>query len=183
MKVKYQDNKPVPEGFYLGQLDGLEPTVHAQYGDNIKWSFTIIESREHPEVVGSTITGMTSTKVSPKSKMFAWLQAFGVIMGESEEFEMDTLLGQRVKLKVENTTKKSVVDGRDHEITYSNVKALAAYNASLQQPAAAPPTAAPVPAAATAIVQTPPAAAPPAVTAAATTVPPQDLDAGEEFDF
>ena len=107
MKVKYQENKPVPEGFYLARLDGLEETVHAQFGKSIKWTFTITEAPTAPEVVNSTVTAMSSMKVSPKSKLFSWLQAFGVILGDNDNFEMDDLLGRMVKVHIKNNTKQT----------------------------------------------------------------------------
>jgi len=174
MKVKYSENKPVPEGFYLARLDGLEETMHQQFGKSIKWTFTIIEAPAHPEAVNTTVTAMSSMKVSPKSKLFSWLQAFGIILGDNDNFEMDDLLGKMVKVRIKNNTKVAVVDGQERSTTYSNVDALAAYIPQAQQDVPTP-TAQPASA---------PAAAPaPAPAPVANTVPQQDLAADEEFDF
>ena len=175
MRVKFQESKPIPEGFYLARLDGLEETTHPQYGKNIKWVFTIIEAPNCPDAINTTVTAMSSMKVSPKSKLFSWLQAFGVILGADEDFEMDSLLSKKVKVHIKNNTKTSVVDGQDRTTTYSNVDALAAYipqaQAQEQQATSAPaaqPAAAPV--------QTTPAPT-------ATTVQQQQLADDEEFNF
>ena len=164
MKVKFQENKPVQEGFYLARLDGLEETMHPQYGQNIKWIFTIIEAPNNPEAVNTTVTAMSSMKVSPKSKLFSWLQAFGIILGTDEDFEMNSLLGKMVKVRIKNNTKTTMIDGQERAVTYSNVDALAAY-----VPQAATPTAAATPATPAAPV--------------ANTVSQQDLGSDEEFDF
>ncbi|KKK63347.1 hypothetical protein LCGC14_2995210 [marine sediment metagenome] len=185
MRVKFQENKPVPEGFYLARVDGLEETVHPQYGKSIKWTFTIIEAPSCPEAVNTTVTAMSSMKVSPKSKLFSWLQAFGVILGADDDFEMDSLLGKMVKVQIKNNTKVAVVDGQERSTTYSNVCALAAYVPQVQQAAPAQAqAAAPAQAQAAAPAQAQ-AAAPAQAQAAPTanTVPQQNLVSDEEFDF
>ena len=182
MKVRFQENKPVTEGFYLARLDGLEETEHPQYGKSIKWLFTIIEAPNNPEAVNTTVTAMSSMKVSPKSKLFTWLQAFGVILGADEDFEMDSLLSKKVKVRIKNNTKTSVIDGQERSTTYSNVDALAAYIPQAQQTTPTPttptPTAQPaaVPAQTAQPTQTTPAPA-------ANTVSQQDLGSDEEFEF
>ena len=195
MKVRHQENKPIPEGFYLAQLDSLEETNHATFGANIKWSFVIKESPNDPSAVGTTVTGMSSMKVSPKSKMFSWLQAFGVILGGNDEFELDDLIGRMVKVQITNNVKPSMVDGQERTTTYSNVTALAAYIPDQTQavpppvataPAAAPATAAPAVAAPAAAQVASPSPAPATATAVqgtAAVVDPQALNADEDFGF
>jgi len=176
MRVKFQENKPVKEGFYLARLDSLEETVHPQYGKSIKWTFTIIEAPNQPDALNTTVTAMSSMKVSPKSKLFTWLQAFGVILGDNDDFEMDSLLGKKVKVRIKNNTKTSVVDNQERTTTYSNVDALAMYNPQEQQTAPAPtaqPAVAPTQVAPTQV----------APTQVAPTVAQPDLAADEEFDF
>jgi len=161
MKVRYTENKAIPEGFYLARVDALEE-ADSQFGDSIKWTFTILEPQDY---TNSNVTAMCSFKVSPKSKLFAWLQAFGVIMGaDGEEFEMDSLLGKQCRVRIKNTTKTSVIEGKERSITYSNVDAVAAY---------IPPTSASTPAPA----QAAPAQAP------SNTVAQSDLAEDEEFNF
>ena len=165
MKVRYQESKPVPEGFYLARLDGLEETMHQTYGASIKWTFTIVEPTEY---ANTTVTAMSSQKVSPKSKLYSWLQAFGINLGTDDDFELNNLLGKMIKVRIKNNTKSSIVDGQERVTTYSNVDALSQYipaqaptQAPTQAPAQAPAQAAPV----------------------ANTVPQQDLAKDEEFDF
>ena len=174
MKVKYTETKAIPEGFYRARVDALEK-ADSQFGDSIKWTFTILDPQKY---ANSNVTAMCSFKVSPKSKLFAWLQAFGIIMGaDGEEFEMDSLLGKQCRVRIKNTTKVSVVEGKETSITYSNVDAVAAYIPSTKvstpvqaTPAQATPAQAAVPAQAT------PKATP-------NTVPQSDLADEEEFDF
>lgn len=167
MRVRFQESKPVTEGFYLARLDGLEETMHAQYGKNIKWTFTIIEAPNQPDALNTTVTAMSSMKVSPKSKLFLWLQAFDVILGDNDDFEMDSLLGKTVKVRIKNNTKTTVVDGRESTTTYSNVDALAKYVPQAQQATPAPTT-------------QPTQVAP---TQVAPTVAQPDLAVDEEFEF
>ena len=172
MKVRYTETKAIPEGFYLARVDALEK-ADSQFGDSIKWIFTILEPQDY---TNSNVTAMCSFKVSPKSKLFAWLQAFGIIMGaDGEEFEMDSLLGRKCRVRIKNTTKVSVVEGKETSITYSNVDAVAAY---------IPPTTASTPAPAQAAPQqtTPQQTAVPAQ-ATPNTVSQSDLADEEEFDF
>ncbi len=123
LRIKYTEQKPVPEGFYVARLDGLEPVTN-NFGDSVKWTFTIQMPQEY---VGVQVTGMSSTKVSPKSKMFGWLQAFGVVLNPDEEFDIEVLLGKLCQIRVHNKTKKTVIDGRENTTTYSNVDAVAKY--------------------------------------------------------
>jgi hypothetical protein len=155
MKVRYTETKAIPEGFYLARVDALEK-ADSQFGDSIKWTFTILEPQAQ---ANSTVTAMCSFKVSPKSKLFAWLQAFGTILSNGEEFEMDSLLGRTCRVRIKNTTKVSVVEGKEQSITYSNVDAIAAHTPSTTASTSAP------------------------TQAASNTVPQQDLADDEEFDF
>jgi len=123
LKIKYTEQKAVPEGYYVARLDGLEPVTN-QFGDSVKWTFTI---QAPQEFVGTQVTGMSSTKVSPKSKMFAWLQAFGVVLNPDEEFDIETLLGKMCQIRTVNKTKTTVKDGHEQTTTFSNVDAVAAY--------------------------------------------------------
>lgn len=164
MKVKYTENKPIPEGYYVARVDGIEETTHPQFGPSIKWTFTIMEPQQH---ANTTVTAMSSIKVSPKSKLFAWLQAFGIILGaDDQEFEMDSLLGKWCRVRVKNNEKKSVVEGQERTTTFSNVHALAAYIPTAASQTAQPPQQA---------QQNPPPQQ--------NVVPQQDLANEEDFDF
>lgn len=123
IKIKYAEMKPVPEGQYVARLDGLEP-ITSTYGDSVKWTFTIQSPAEH---AGSQVTALSSTKVSPKSKMFGWLQAFGVMMKPDEEFDLEQLLGKFCIVRIVNNTKITNVNGQQRDVTFSNVDAIMAY--------------------------------------------------------
>jgi hypothetical protein len=192
LKIKYTEQKAIPEGYYVARLDGLE-SVTNQFGDSVKWVFTIQEPREH---VGVQVTAMSSTKVSPKSKMFAWLQAFGVMLNPDEEFDIETLLGNFCKIRVKNREKKTSVDGKERSTVFSNVDAIAAYippaqNATPPPPVTAPqtytqpPGFSPAPAPAPAPVQNiqPQPTQNPPIRPQNNTVPPEQLNPEEDFDF
>jgi len=121
--VKYSETKSVPEGIYVVKLTKLEPTTHPQWGDSIRWTFDISEG-DH---TGTAVTAMSSTKVSPKSKIFGWVQAFGHLMDPGEEFDLTQLIGKTVRARIINKKQSKVVDGRSVEMTFSNVDALAPY--------------------------------------------------------
>jgi hypothetical protein len=144
--VKYAENKAVPEGPYVARLTNLEPQSHAQWGDGIRWSFEILEPAEH---AGITVTAMSSTKVSPKSKIFSWVQSFGVSLQPGEEVDLESLIGKKVRVRVKNKTQTKNVEGKPVELTFSNVDALAPYT----PPAAATAQTAPVPTAAAPVEQ------------------------------
>lgn len=175
--VKFQEVKPIPEGVYVARVDGFEQGTHEKYGETLKWTFTIQDTRS--EVHGATVTAMCSTKVSPKSKLFSWLQAFGVMLEVDQQFDIESLLGQLCRVRVKNNTQTKIVNGTEKTITYSNVDGLASYIP--QQTQQAPPQQS----------QTPPASSPqkktvqfnPPQPSQATTVPQSQLDADEEFDF
>ncbi len=135
--VKYNESKAVAEGIYVVKLSKLEQTTHQQWGESIRWTFDIVEGDE----VGTSVTAMSSTKVSPKSKIFTWVQAFGQIMEPGAEFDLEALIGKTVRARIINKKQSKVVDGRSIEMTFSNVDALAPYIPTT--PPAAPPTAAP----------------------------------------
>ena len=173
--VKYQEFKPVPEGTYVAQLVKLEEVTHKQFGETIKWSFDIIEPVEH---VGTTVTGLSSTKVSPKSKLFSWVNALGSTLDPGESFDMEQLIGKRCRIKTKNNTRSRNVNGAQQEMTFSNVDKVGALT--------------PEQAKAMANVATSPT---PVSTASddfdddstpvekATVVAPDELEDGEDFDF
>ena len=123
--VKYTESKPVPEAVYVCQLTKLEPFTHAEWGAGIKWIFNVVEPLEYKDRV---INGMCSAKVSPKSKLYSWAQAFGVMLTPGEEFDLETLIGNTVRVRVKNKTSSRVVEGKSVEQTFSNVDAIAPYH-------------------------------------------------------
>jgi len=176
--IKYQESKPVPEGVYVARVDGFTPVEHKQYGDSIKWLFTLQDSR--PEINGNTVSAFSSTKVSPKSKLFSWLQAFGVMLDVDQQFDVEQLLGRLCRVRIKNNTQNKIVNGVEKAITYSNVEAIAAYNPPAQN-TQQNVVAAPVNAPPKQNVHYQPPTTP--VQSQAQTVPQNQLDTDEEFDF
>ena len=122
LNVTFTKNKTVPEQVYVAKLMDLEEQMHPQYGAGIRWTFEI---QDHPEHAGTSVTGMSSTKVSPKSKIFTWARAFGVTLVQGESFDLESFLGQSVRIKVKNKTQTKIVEGAEVTQTFSNVEKLA----------------------------------------------------------
>ena len=134
--IKYNESKAIPEGIYIAKLSKLEPVTHPQWGDSIRWAFEIADG-EH---ANTTVTAMSSTKVSPKSKIFTWVQAFGQIMTPGNEFDLETLIGKTVRVRIVNKTQSKMIDGKTLDQTFSNVDALAPYIPDPSAPAPIAPT-------------------------------------------
>jgi hypothetical protein len=134
IKIRYAEQKPVPEGIYVARLDGLEPVTN-QFGESIKWVFTIQSPTEY---VGNQVTGLSSTKASPKSKMYAWLQAFGVVLNPDDTFDIETLLGRTCRIRTKNRQKTTIVNNQEHTAIFSNVDAVAAYIPPTNSPVQSP---------------------------------------------
>jgi len=125
--IKYSEGRAVPEGVYVAKVVNLEPQHHSQYGDGIKWSFEIMHDAENE---GVQVTAISSLKVSPKSKLYSWVRAFGITLVPGEDFDLESLLGKVVRIKVENKVQSKLVDGKTSELTFSNVVAVAPYTPS-----------------------------------------------------
>ena len=121
--VRHQEHRPVPEGIYIARVDSIEAYSHPEYGESIKWGFTLQDSRV--EINGSTVSAMCSTKTSPKSKLTAWLQAFGIFLEIDQQFDVETLLGQICRVRVKNRTTVKNVNGVEKTLTFSNVDGVA----------------------------------------------------------
>lgn len=121
--VKYNENKPVPEDIYLAKLTNLDSTSSDKYGAGIRWSFEIIDGPE----AGTTVTALSSTKVSPTSKIFSWMSAFGEHLTPGQDVDLESYIGRKVKIRVKNKTNTKTVEGNTVTTTFSNVDALSAY--------------------------------------------------------
>ena len=79
--AQYHEHKPVPQGIYHARVDKVEPH-QSKFGEMVRWTFTIIDVTK-PDVVNTAVSGLTSTKISSKSKLYTWLQAFSNGSGSS----------------------------------------------------------------------------------------------------
>ena len=82
--AQYHEHKPVPQGIYHARVDKVEPH-QSKFGEMVRWTFTIIDVTK-PDVVNTAVSGLTSTKISSKSKLYTWLQAFGVLLEQGEQY-------------------------------------------------------------------------------------------------
>lgn len=123
----------VEPGIYMVRVDAIGELPNSRYEGTLRWTFTIVDNRV-PQYYNKTIYGMTSSKPSPRSKLFAWLRAFGITMDLGQTFDLELLIGKQVIANVENST--SMTNG--HEVTYSNVKDLM-NAAQMPQPVQHPP--------------------------------------------
>lgn len=109
---------PVPVGKYIAQFMGASEKS-GQYGPMIQWNFQIVDSN-YPHLFGMTTSGISSTKASPGSKLYKWLQkGFGIELAPGQQFSMDQLDGRYVRVKIEENGE------------YTNVVALAGYDPAI----------------------------------------------------
>lgn len=139
--VTYSEMKTVPEGIYEARVDKIEKDENGRYGPSLKWYFTIVApGTEHD---GTSVSGMSSINMNPKTKGYKWVKALGHVIQPGESFDVHSLLNTFCRVKVENTpsTKNNAV------VLYSNVKDIAPLKRGQVQapPVAQPAVAAPVP--------------------------------------
>lgn len=112
MMIKYSDNRdtrtPLVAGNYVGELFKVEyhPTPEEvaqgkipQFGPYLTFVFKMLEPVEYANNFRS---GICSAKRHPKSKLTAWLQAFGLTMAQlGEQLDESLLLGKQVRLRLD----------------------------------------------------------------------------------
>lgn len=111
MMIKWSDNKErtaLVAGNYVGELFKMEyhPTPEEveqgkipQFGPYLTFVFKMVEPVEYANNFRS---GICSAKRHPKSKLTAWLQAFGLTMAQmGEQLDESVLLGKQVKLRLD----------------------------------------------------------------------------------
>ena len=169
--VTYSEMKTVPEGIYEARVDKIEKDENGKFGPSLKWYFTIVSpGTEHD---GTSVSGMSSLNMNPKTKGYKWVKALGHVIQPGESFDVHSLLNSFCRVKVENTpsTKNGTI------VLYSNVKDIAPIKRNQAQaapaPVAQPAVAAPV-ASASAV---PPTQRP----VTQNQITPEDLGSDEDF--
>uniref|UniRef100_A0A7C3SNK4 Uncharacterized protein n=1 Tax=Dictyoglomus turgidum TaxID=513050 RepID=A0A7C3SNK4_9BACT len=90
-----------PEGLYVLRVNKIDVrtsergvTAGSQF---LVWEDIIVESPDHPELVGDTFTHSTPAGCSPKSKYYKVFQSVGMSIPEGQkeiEFDTDELIGK-----------------------------------------------------------------------------------------
>lgn len=116
MKVKFQNFEPVEAGMYNATLKNIEGFT-SKFGETLKWTFTISGDGSYTDCID--VTGLCSTTLTRKSKLYGWLMAFGINPENAghEGVELDTIIGKGCMVEV--SAKSSIVDGR--ETVFNNV--------------------------------------------------------------
>lgn len=103
------------EGMYPAELLEIKD-IETEYGDSLRWIFGI-EGEETEEGEMPEVSGITSRRMSEKSKAFGWSSALsGIIPEVGDEVDLDDLIGMmgQVELKTgslrDGTEVSNVID-------------------------------------------------------------------------
>lgn len=109
---------PVEEGLYDATITRYEDSEpHAEYGPGVKVFFQIDETDDAGEDGGRELSGLASVKFSEKAKLRLWSEAaIGRKIEPDEEFELDQIVGKRVKIKVVHVHKGDKVYDRIDDV-------------------------------------------------------------------
>lgn len=129
IKIEMTKYDPIPAGVYLAQIGAVDE-AEGQFGPQLKIRFDLLDD-EHSD---RALTGWTSCKLSPKSKLYTWSKA--AIFGGRDipatwSFDSDGLLGRQVQIVV------SAERGSDGE-TYNKVKDVLPLRQRAARPAPVP---------------------------------------------
>lgn len=83
-----------PDEWYDGHIDSIQETPEGQYGPGLKFIF-ILNDEDDRET-----WGYTSQKLSPKSRLFAWLNGLGVNL-EGDTVDLNTVVGSTCQVMFE----------------------------------------------------------------------------------
>lgn len=95
-----------PAGTYVVRLTDMQPETHDQYGDQVKWVFTIkqvidCDAVDPDEWLGKEIWRFTSVSMGTKAKMRAFAEGIlGRALDEGEQLDADELIGKTAKATV-----------------------------------------------------------------------------------
>lgn len=110
--IKKDPSRSIPSGIYDATVIELTATEHPQYGAGVVWTFEVEHRGDRAHV-----TGITSRKLNPKTKMWSWIKAFKIDpLSGPEDFNLKCLIGKKIRIKVEKSVKR--------EQQFSNVSEL-----------------------------------------------------------
>lgn len=116
IKVKGQEQPeftPMEPGEYKAFVKELQEELEGQYGPQVRFEFEIIDDEDY---AGDTIRGWASLKIDDDgdytfwegTKLWEWVTALrgGEVVGVSEEFELEDLVGEPCRIMVVAATKQ-----------------------------------------------------------------------------
>jgi hypothetical protein len=93
--IPYKEYKVIDEGVYAARIASAEP-VEGQYGQQIKFSFDVLDADEE-----TSLLGWASAKLTPKTKLFEWAKAaMGDQFEPGQDLNIDDFVGRKVQLVV-----------------------------------------------------------------------------------
>jgi hypothetical protein len=98
MFIKAATNTPIEDGLYDAQITKWEE-AEGDYGPQIRWTYDLGAVADiNGDIDERTLTGYTSQKVSPKSKLWALAKAAG--LDPAQGVDPDKLVGCTVTINV-----------------------------------------------------------------------------------
>ena len=101
MKLTVSPGGPSP-GSYLADFDGVEPTMHEQFGPGLRWRFRVVDGPQSGSIA-SRVTGQRPTPGSGCGMTLAAL--LGRPLVANEEIDVESLIGRRYMITVAPTSK------------------------------------------------------------------------------
>jgi hypothetical protein len=98
-QVQMTEFEPIPTGVYPAILTEIKAGTN-KFGPVFNWVFKVTQAIGTVKA-GQVVTGMTSQALTTKSKMYQWIQAFGVAnVAVNQNFNTDVLLNKNVAIEV-----------------------------------------------------------------------------------
>lgn len=128
LTVKKSEYKAIDGGLYFADIEELED-VDGKYGPQLQFNLTIVGGEQD----GHTLRAWANPTLSTRSKLYRWLDQLKFELGLGATIDLDTLVGQRILIKVEKNE-------RDDGSEYNKVTELMSTDVAqqLQQPAQQP---------------------------------------------
>lgn len=103
LKVKKTASVHVDEGEYKAIISNID-AKEGHYGTYYIWTFVLKGATSDGEPVDGIcrLTGLTSDRLSSKSKMYKWAKAAGLPVEESDEIDLEDALKKPVRVYVED---------------------------------------------------------------------------------
>lgn len=92
--VEIQQNKTIPDGEYEAILTGVSE-FESKNGPILRFKFDIVEPGYE-----TSVSGICSKLLTPRSKLYKWLQAFNVVLPESGTIDLESFVGLRAIVDV-----------------------------------------------------------------------------------
>ena len=102
LKVKKTATAHIDEGEYTAVISGIQQK-EGHFGNYYIWTFILKNALSEGSPVEGIckLTGLTSDKLSPKSKMYKWAKAANLDV-DSDEIDLEDALKKRVRVYIED---------------------------------------------------------------------------------